>query len=471
MRRLRVLIDADLLDVGVATWTVGKLLAGFLTCQGIEFWRYSEDGPPPGAPCCTSLSGEQVAIGWVVTKSVPPGSPDHHILAYSVNDLGFQTDLAGEPGLFASNDHRTTVYETLDPGHATARRTADAVAACAARQVKADLYITNREYLHRVTGSLAQGVTFCTQEEGLALVGLYLRTQGRFLVWKDPGNDTPVRFGKSRFYWVGARELLPAGWRWFTTCVSHNDAQGFAPGPNNLTYLGGAVFQRIAGVLRARDDVLRAMNRKQDHEIAEDALTALDVCLVFLMGALDATARVAHHVLGLPAGKKFIGAGWQNSDSWLKDVKSKAPSLAAVVGSGTSGADTLTILRLLRNTVHGVGLRALGVGLPGRYEEMLGGVGLSLADRDNILAAAVGRGGREAWGLHELLPEMLHFDPGVLLERLLPAVIELLNELMTETPVETLVGVSLKPEDRLPPPRDDFFGERQRHSIRWQLGL
>lgn len=115
LRRLRVLIDADLLDIGVATWTVGKLLAGFLTCQGIEFWRYSEDGPPPGAPCCTSLSGERVAIGWVVTKSVPPGSPEHHILAYSVNDLGFQTELVGEPGLFASNDHRTTVYETLDP--------------------------------------------------------------------------------------------------------------------------------------------------------------------------------------------------------------------------------------------------------------------------------------------------------------------------------------------------------------------
>ena len=57
---------------------------------------------------------------------------------------------------------------------------------------------------------------------------------------------------------------------------------------------------------------------------------------------------------------------------------------------------------------------------------------------------------------------MLHAEPGVLLERLLPAAIELLNELMTETPVETLSGVSPKAEDLLPPPWDDTFGELQR---------
>ena len=49
-----------------------------------------------------------------------------------------------------------------------------------------------------------------------------------------------------------------------------------------------------------------------------------------------------------------------------------------------------------------------------------------------------------AWGLRELLPARLHAEPGVPLQRLLPAVIELLNELMTGTPAGTLSGVSLK---------------------------
>ena len=93
--------------------------------------------------------------------------------------------LVGEPVLAASTDSRTKAYETLDPDQAAARRTADAVAACAARQIKADLYVTNREYLHQLTRPIGRGVTFCTPRQALALVGLYLRTQGKFLLWKD----------------------------------------------------------------------------------------------------------------------------------------------------------------------------------------------------------------------------------------------------------------------------------------------
>jgi hypothetical protein len=43
---------------------------------------------------------------------------------------------------------------------------------------------------------------------------------------------------------------------------------------------------------------------------------------------------------------------------------------------------------------------------------------------------------------------------------------------MTATPVEQLSGVSLKPEHRVPTRgTGEAFGERERHSIRWQLGL
>ncbi len=90
-----------------------------------------------------------------------------------------------------------------------------------------------------------------------------------------------------------ANPLSQIAWR-----PPHPCAAGMAPGADDLTYLGSAVF-RIMRTLQARDDLLRAMNRKQDIDIAEDALIALDTCLVFPMGALDAAARVAHRVLGL----------------------------------------------------------------------------------------------------------------------------------------------------------------------------
>ena len=268
------------------------------------------------------------------------------------------------------------------------------------------------------------------------------------------------------FYWVGARELLPAGWRWFSACVEHAHSLGSAHGLDDLVYLGGAVFQRITRVLQIRDDLLRAMNRRQDNDTAEDALIVLDVCLIFLMGAVDATARVAHRVLGLPPGGSYQ-AKWQNP-SWLNSVATVAPALAANVAASIPGHDALTILRLLRNSVHETGLTAMGIGLPGLREGTL--IGLPSADRERILAAADRLGGRTEWGLRELIPGRLHAEPDLLLERLLPAVIELLNELMATTPVENLSGVSLTPEKHSPP-RDSPFGERERSSVRWQLGF
>jgi hypothetical protein len=89
-----------------------------------------------------------------------------------------------------------------------------------------------------------------------------------------------------------------------------------------------------------------------------------------------------------------------------------------------------------------------------------------------ILGAADRQGDRAAWGLRETRPNEFHADPRVLLERLLPAVIELLNDLMVQTPFETLLSITLKPEDAAPPADENQpFAERKRRSIRWQLGL
>ena len=310
--------DAELLGGVPNSGSVENLLAGLLTHEDIQLWRYRDDGPPPGTPQPTSTSGQRVAVGWAVTKPAPPGGSATHTLAWSVGQQAFHADLVGEPVLAASTDSRTTAYKMLDPDQAAARRAADAVAACAARQIKADLYITNREYLHRLTRPIGRGVTFCTPREALALVGLYLRIQGEFLIWKDQSSGTAYPFDKGLYYWVGARELLPAGWRWYAACVAHSEGQDQTADARDLTYLGRAVFQRITRVLQARDELLRAMNCKQDNNVAEDALTSLDTCLVFLMGALDAVARIAHHVLGLRPDQAHH-AGWQRS-RWLQDV-------------------------------------------------------------------------------------------------------------------------------------------------------
>jgi hypothetical protein len=461
MRKLRVMADAELLSSDKRTWDVNSLIAGLLTDESIELFRYSDDGPPAGA---TEISSPwtRAAVGWAVaTEQADEQTLRSYRVVWSdgqtIHSGGFEAAVGA-----AIRDTRSNAYRE-DPSRFTARRSADAVAAGVARSIKADIYLTAREYLHQVEWPLGRNVTICSQRDATALVGLYLRTRGVYVIWKDPASQSSYQFNKGLFYWVGARELLPAAWRWFHACVFHDAAED----AEELSYLGGAVLHRVARALVARDDLLRAMNRRQDNDVADDALSALDTCLLLMMGAIDAAARVAHVVLGLPS-ENVYQAGWQRS-RWLRNVAAVAPGLAAVVAEGTSSYDALTILRLLRNTVHGAGLQSLAVGVRGGRDQTL--VGLPRADGNEILAAADRRGGRDAWGLRELIPGRLHADPGVLLETLLPATIKLLNEVMRETPVENLSHVVLTPQDSLPPSGHSEFGERERQSIRWQLGM
>jgi hypothetical protein len=186
------------------------------------------------------------------------------------------------------------------------------------------------------------------------------------------------------------------------------------------------------------------------------------------MGAVDATARVVHAALEI--GGTPYGAGWQKP-KWLGHVSAKAPSLGALFAAGTDETHTLTILRLLRNSIHGEALPPLAVGQSGRRDRTL--VGLPASQQADLIAAFTAIGGETAWGVDEVISGRIHADPGVLLEQLLPRVLLLLNKIMDATPVERLSGVSLKPGDSEPPtgPHSESFHELNRQSIRWQLGL
>ena len=156
------------------------------------------------------------------------------------------------------------------------------------------------------------------------------------------------------------------------------------------------------------------------------------------------------------------------------DVSAKAPSLGALFAAGTDETHALTILRLLRNSIHGEALPALGVGVGRQRDGTL--VGLPGSDQADLLEAFAALDGDAAWGVEQRIPGRLHADPGTLLEQLLPRVLRMLNKIMDATPVEQLSGVNLQPGDlEVPAARagspSDPFDEISRQSIRWQLGL
>jgi hypothetical protein len=270
------------------------------------------------------------------------------------------------------------------------------------------------------------------------------------------------------YYWVGTRELLPTAWRWFTACVQ----QSHATNDGTLLELGQSLLGRVQRVLEARDRFHQAFDQPQNNDTAEAALSEFDSILVSLMGAVDVSARVAHLVLGV-AGSPH-NAGWQRDQQWLPRVERAEPRLAGLFDTGTVHNQARTILKLMRNTGHGQMIRSISLQQSGRLLQTA--IMLPADTETAILASMDALGGRNSWG-GAAGPNRWLVNPGVFIEQLLPRVLTMLNEVMDKTPVERLSHVNLTPADRQPPGPDpraggmDTFGERNRLSIRWQLGF
>lgn len=462
------MLDAHLVQEANSSMPLTKdqLLYGLLDGSDlVELIRYSDTGPTPEVSPMKwpgEYSSEDAFLGWAVVREQDDAL--HHWSVVWSSEAGRRTMSAvmGNAPQIAAGDHQSGVYNELPPDQAAQHRHADELAAQVASQaLRADLFVTDRPYLHTDRArNLHADLTIGTPSEALSLLGLYLRTQGDFHVFPD------LTFNKGLFFWVGTRELLPQGWRWFNAVVSH-DAGG---DDHSLTYLAQSAFQRVARALEARDAVHVALNQPQNNDTRDDALSNLDVVLLYLMGAVDVTARVTHRVLRIELPEHRVG--WQRNE-WLAKVKEIDPRLEAVVSRGTEGASALTILRRLRNQIHGEAMQGIAV-QTFRMQESL--IALPSDAAEDVLEATEALGGHDAWGLRSVLPETIHIDPGVLVEQLFPVVLQLLNNLMEQTPVENLVAS----ETELPtgPPEQDRDGRlldpfkpKIMSSVRWLLGF
>ena len=337
----------------------------------------------------------------------------------------------------------------------------------ASRVLSADIFVTHRPYLHAGSKVVsAPNVTACTLDGAIPLVALYFRAQHEFVLPTHAAIGT-FRFQRGLYFWVGARELLPEAWRWFAACAQHSAASG----DEKLLLLGGSLLSRISRALQERDEVQIALNQPPGNDSFDEALGRLDNVLISLMGAIDACARVAHVILKVSGRERT--AAWQNDD-WLRRVEASEPRLSAVVGPGTPGAHTVTILSKLRNSVHGVALQGTTLLKDGKMEAL---VGLPEEDEALILDAMDAMGGRASWGFRPIGVGRSHVEPAVLVDRLFAETIALLNRLMQETPVERLPDVTITPDMSQPPVEDpakgtlDTFSEWNRLAIRWQLGF
>ncbi|MBS1675976.1 MAG: hypothetical protein JST08_01195 [Actinobacteria bacterium] len=438
-----------------------EVLAGLIAHRFVEVFRIADAGPPAELIRLSEEVGTEYVPGWILfgkRREKTDGLP--LVQATEDGKRIIRGSLIGNAYELARDDVGSEAYPGLAPDAAAARRVADVRVLEAAIEIDADLLITERPYLLDLSRDFARRVVWAPPESALPLVGLYLRRQGVFDTYRSIDGNAAMTLNRGLYYWVATRDLLPAAWRWASACVGADDSDG------RLGHLAQSALRRVDRALQERDEVLWALNQPQDNDIAGDALDALDGVILGLMGALDVTARVAHRVLGL--GDREFQAGWQKRD-WLKKVRATAPGLAALVAPDSPGADTVDIVRLLRNSIHGEALLPLGVGTgSGQRDVTL--VGLPPDDATRLLAAMDALGGRGLFGVRELLPGRVHADPGDLVDEVFRRTVDLLDRLMAETPVETVATGPL-PGSADGPPEDHIFGTRSRESIRLQIGL
>lgn len=470
LRRMRVLLDADC-GRGDPPDRSHQLLLGLLTHPYIEAWRYADEGPPPEADRRAEDRGGEVVPGWVTLDKdeSPTGLRDYGVTA-ATSTGSRETAVAARQFMeIAAADEEADSYAALAPDAAAAQRAADVLAALVAATLDVDLFISTRPYLYEVRRFRpARGVLVIRPEDALPVIGLYLRRQGQFIGWRSTNGAGTATLNRGLFYWMATRALLPQGWRWMTACVR----QSAATGDDTLAYHGQSLLLRVDQALRARDEAFAALNQPQDNDTADDALAALDRLLISLMGAVDVSARVAHMVHDL-SDVELYQASWRPGTKWLRALRGKNRPLADLAKSSTHG-DALTILRLLRNTVHGAALEPLAVSegaLRGRTDTL---VGLPAKDATELLACADRQGGGTAWGMRELIPGRLHADIDVLIERLLPSIVSFLNDAMRLTPVDQLEHAHQTEADLGPPQGkspDNTFAPIRLELVLAQLGL
>lgn len=464
-RKCVVVVDSDVLvsDSVVPQQpdeiSVNHILTSVLRSPYITKHLYADEGPPDQTEAVHDEFLGNITPGWIVTCGSQNGTTSVIHLTESGPVLTGITDRWIDQ--MAEAD-QSFVYGDPTAQETRIRKARDLLAMEVANVVEGDLFITDRPYLHE--SAFARGRTAKTlvvsSQDALAFLSMYLRSQGDFTIWHRGNGQGGYSFDSGMFYWVAAREVLHAAWRWYSACVEYDRVSG----TGELGVLGGSVLWRMDRCLRSRDEVHRTLSRRPGNNSADDNAAALDAFLLFLMSAVDATAKVAHRVLSL--NKDIFFASWLNK-KWIRNLSTANPELHSLAAKGTDGHAALLILSRLRNSVHGESLSPV---VSTEDQENKTVVRLPRSSQQEILDAVDQLGGREYWGIKNVMPGEAHVDAGVLVERLLPRVAGLLNAIMDATPVDTLSGVEASART-VNPPSGGPFDARIRRIVRGQLGL
>jgi hypothetical protein len=263
-------------------------------------------------------------------------------------------------------------------------------------------------------------------EPAAALLGLYLRAHNDYTI--DVRGRHATFLEDRRFYPAAAVAALPRYLTWLGSAVARwrtrSDPRPFA--------LVKGLRVRLGRSLRARDYFNVRVRSPRPDDMWEEALFFFEASLVSLNGALDAAARFCHLAYGLNGPLR--SASWSRV-KWREQLVAVTPELEHVLdpASGCLVA-CRTLVSVLRNYIHGEALsEELHRGDPDGPTTMdygMGAVAVAAGDGCRLQEAAATLGGAEAWGLEEQFNHDVLVLPAPFLQRVLPMVLRVLDQLM-----------------------------------------
>lgn len=384
-RDLVIIIDADTVQGNPEGGETNDLLLGLVTHKNVKMYRYADDGPPPETPTLGLDFGEAAAIGWLVAEECGSDGITSHTVTYS--DGHHITDSAIVRGLvprFAKSVGR------MSAGVTNGQLDRDSLMLIAASEVGADILVTARDTLLAARPfNTPETITIASPAEAIPMLGLYIRSKGEYFATKTARMAFTYNKG---LYWQRVAGLyIPELLNVTARAVQLAQTRGTP----TLGLLAVAVQRRLARIFERRDGIWRLIDQKQDRDIAEDTLTAIDALLTFLMSASDALAKLADGVIGTDVQPAFVG--WQKKD-WLKAITRGDAAIGALFDASAQPARALEVLRLLRNCIHDEGLDAVAVQTSNRIHETW--IVLPDSQAAAITGAMIKLEPLEKWGVH-----------------------------------------------------------------------
>ena len=376
------------------------------------------------SPLLEVLATKSPVGGVIEIPSLEPTHYDAIPISYRTGVSGALTNtgLAGAAGLLAraSNAAAELGLDEQDTQRAAVlARASETSALCA------DVFISGRQlFWDRHPELPTSDLNLMTSRQGLAMIGLYLRSHNDFHVNYEArlSNSWP----SDDFYRICATDML-AGWLPFVSgCIG---AATLPEYDDAVQGLAESILMRTQRALMARDRLQRNLYLKPSNQTTAEVLFYFDSALLMMSGAFDAAARLAQQIL---LGKTSANVSWKFW-KWRNKIVDTDPAFAALLAENSSVRTIIELVGWLRNFVHEQALSNVTYVAGGTEHFPANMVVFSGVRRVEFLKHMSGsfeQASLDDWGVALWSDRWALLDPGMFIERLIPVATVALSTLM-----------------------------------------